>query len=179
MVDPGGAVEIVFVDTAGAEVLAALVSEGIKEVARARTVSSLEGAGVECNSLVPGVDGAVVALDAVGLAVIKGVLELAKDVLEDVQDDGSLLGDLLATDKSGSSHVDVAIGKVGDGAVKGSHDDLICVVEFAIVVVCVGVVLVGTAWAAVVHLLLGAGGETGDGADGRGGVKGEPSIKKD
>ena len=60
MVDPGGAVEIVFVDTAGAEVLAALVSEGIKEVARARTVSSLEGAGVEGPAFVPGVRPTVV-----------------------------------------------------------------------------------------------------------------------
>ena len=108
-------------------------------------------------------NGVVVAIDAVLLAVVEGILELANDVHEDVHVRGSFLGGLLTSDEGEPGEVGIAIVEVGAGSIQSGHDPLVGVVEGTVVVVVVLVVAVGTSGALGVHLLHGAGGEAGDG----------------
>jgi len=108
-------------------------------------------------------NGVVVAFDAVLLAVVEGILELANDVHEDVHVRGSFLGGLLASDEGELGEVGIAIVEVGAGSIQSGQDPLVGVVEGTVVVVVVLVVDVGTPGAVGVHLLHGAGGEAGDG----------------
>mmetsp|Transcript_7479 Transcript_7479/g.18335 ORF Transcript_7479/g.18335 Transcript_7479/m.18335 type:complete len:241 (+) Transcript_7479:162-884(+) len=82
--------------SAGLKVLASLISQGVCEVSRSRSVTSLEGSGVKGCGLVPRVDGVIVTVfDCAGfLAIIKGVFHLTDDVHPDVHVSGPLLDDL-------------------------------------------------------------------------------------
>lgn len=108
-------------------------------------------------------NGIVVAIDAVLLAVVEGILELANDVHEDAHVRGSFLGGLLTSDEGEPGEVGIAIVEVGAGSIQSGQDPLVGVVEGTVVVVVVLVVDVGTSGAFGVHLLHGAGGEAGDG----------------
>ena len=109
-------------------------------------------------------NGVVVAVDAVLLAVIKGILKFADDIHKDAHVGGTLLGGLLASNKRELGEIGVAVVEVGARSVHGRKDPLVGVVESAVVVVVVLVINIGASRAVAVHLLHGTGGEPGNGA---------------
>ena len=108
-------------------------------------------------------NGVIVAVDAVLLAVIKSILKLANDIHEDVHVGGTLLGGLLTANKRELGEIGVALVEVGARSVHGRKDPLVGVIESAVVVVVVLVINVGASRALAVHLLHGTGGEAGNG----------------
>lgn len=109
-------------------------------------------------------NGVVVAVDAVLLAVIKGILKFADDIHEDAHVGGTLLGGLLTSNEGELGEVGVAVVEVGARSVHGRKDPLVGVVESAVVVVVVLVINIRASRAVAVHLLHGTGGEAGNGA---------------
>lgn len=108
-------------------------------------------------------NGVVVAVDAVLLAVIKGILKFADDIHEDAHVGGTLLGGLLTSNESELGEVGVAIVEVGARSVHGRKDPLVGVVERAVVVVVIFVINIRATRAVAVHLLHSTGGEAGNG----------------
>ena len=108
-------------------------------------------------------NGVVVAVDAVILAVIKGILKFADDIHEDAHVGGTLLGGLLTSNERELGEIGVAVVEVGARSVHGRKDPLVGVVESAVVVVVVLVINVGASRAVAVHLLHGTSGEAGNG----------------
>jgi len=108
-------------------------------------------------------DGVVVAVDAVLLAIIEGILELANDIHEDVHVSGTLLGSLLTSNEGELGEVGIAVVEVGARSIHGRQDPLVGIVEGTVVVVVVRIIGVGASGTVAVHLRHGTGGEAGDG----------------
>merc|ERR1712153_197810 len=120
---------------AGLVVAAALVGEAMKQLAPAETIRPLQGASVEAHSLVPGVNGRVVAIDAILVAIVQSVLVLTNDVHENMHVRRSLLDELLHPIIRGSGEVSIAIRKLGLGLEKGGLHPVVGVVVPTVVVV--------------------------------------------
>lgn len=164
-VDLGVSGDVVGHVSAGLEVLAPLVSQGVEKLSGSRSVGSLEGSGVESNGLVPRMDGVIITVfDGAGfLTVIKSIFHFADDVHPDDDVSSSLLDDLFLSSESVKAEIVVEVVEVGLLSFEGGDDNLVSVVELSEVVV---ESLVRGVWAvvAVVHLLLGSSGESLDGS---------------
>mmetsp|Transcript_22121 Transcript_22121/g.63431 ORF Transcript_22121/g.63431 Transcript_22121/m.63431 type:complete len:384 (-) Transcript_22121:132-1283(-) len=161
-----------------AKVEAALVGEGEQEVAIAVILLLGQRAGVEGHALVPSLDGLVVALGAGGIvggafqvalhvAVVDGISQLADHIHPNRHVRRALLGRLGLADEAELGEVGVA-GALEWRRLTGQSrpDPVVGVLVVAVVVHEGRVFRIRTARAAVVgvvHLLLGAEGETRDG----------------
>mmetsp|Transcript_10763 Transcript_10763/g.17201 ORF Transcript_10763/g.17201 Transcript_10763/m.17201 type:complete len:233 (+) Transcript_10763:419-1117(+) len=123
--------------TTGSEVGTSLISKLVKENSISFTICSLQGTRIEGNSLIPSMDGVIIAVfnGTVRLAIIKRIFQLPNDIHPDVHVGSAFLDCLASTSKTVGTEVSIAIGKACRSSIESCHHPLVCVIKLTIVLV--------------------------------------------